>query len=289
MAKLIFGCGYLGCRVAQQWLSAGDSVYVVTRKPERAVELAAAGFHPLIGEITQSATLPPLPEVDTILFAVGYDRASGQSIEQVYVDGLKNVLAAIVSPPKHFIYISSTGVFGQVAGDWVDEDSPCSPTRPGGIACLAAERLLQTSQLADRAIILRLAGIYGPQRIPRAADIRAGRPIDAPATGFLNLIHVDDAARIVVAAAQQLSPPGLYVVSDGQPVQRGEYYGELARLLQGPAPTFSEPPVGSPSAARAGSDKRVRPTKLFADMALTLTYPSYRSGLAAIIAADCNT
>ena len=102
----------------------------------------------------------------------------------------------------------------------------------------------------------------------------------------MNLIHVEDAARIVVAAAAELSPPRLYVVSDGQPVVRRDYYRELARLLAGPAPTFVTPAANSPSAARAGSDKRIRPTRLFADLPLPLTYPSYREGLTAIVAAE---
>ncbi len=286
MRRLVFGCGYLGRRVADLWRTQGDEVQVVTRQSERAKELAAAGFRAQIADITRPETLPTLAEVETLLFAVGFDRSSGDTIEQVYVEGLQNVLAKLPQPPEKLIYISSTGVFGQVAGDWVDEDSPCAPTRAGGIACLAAEQVLQASPLADRTLILRLAGIYGPGRIPRASDIRAGRAIDAASDGYLNLIHVEDAARIVVAAASDLAPPKLYVVSDGKPVVRRDYYTALARLLDGPPPRFVVPEENSPNAARAGSDKRIRPARLFAELPLALAYPSYREGLAAIVAED---
>jgi nucleoside-diphosphate-sugar epimerase len=135
-------------------------------------------------------------------------------------------------------------------------------------------------------VILRLAGLYGPGRIPRSADLVAGRPIDAPARGWLNLIHVDDAAQIVLLAEQRALLPRTYVVSDGQPVVRTEYYAELARLLRAPPPTFVEPVASSPAAARAASDKRIVPRRMFAELRPTLQFPSYREGLAAIVAAE---
>jgi nucleoside-diphosphate-sugar epimerase len=283
MAKLIFGCGYLGMRVAAFWRAAGDEVYAVTRSSQRAATFAASGLAPIVADLATAAELPIPQGVRTVLFAVGYDRAGGQSIHDVYVGGLARAIAALPPPVERFVYISSTGVYGHVTGSEVDEDSPCEPTREGGRACLAAEDLLRASRFADKAVILRLAGIYGPGRIPRSADLLAGKPIDAPAAGWLNLIHVEDAARIVALAAEHIQPPKLYVVSDGQPVVRGEYYRELARLLGAPPPQFIEPAADSPAAQRAASDKRINPRRLFTDLQLTLLYPSYREGLAAIV------
>ncbi len=280
--KLVIGCGYLGRRVAALWRDGGAQVVAVSRSAARAREFAADGFEPLVVNILQPETLHELPAAGTVLFAVGHDRTAGLPIEQVYVDGLRNVLAALREPPERFIYISSTGVYGQVDGEEVTEDSPCRPAREGGRACLAAETLLRESRLGDRAVILRLAGIYGPGRIPRVADIRAGVPIAAPADGCVNLIHVDDAARIVVAS-EQLSPPRLYVVSDGQPVERAAYSGELARLIDAPPPTFTPPAPEAHVAQRAGSDKRVSPARLFADLPIALRFGSYREGLADIV------
>ncbi len=297
MPKLIFGCGYLGLRVAALWREAGEKVHVVTRSQERAAKLSAAGYFPLVADITQPQTLATisLPDtLSTLLFAVGFDRRSGTSIQEVYAGGLKNVLSLLdqrpSSAPDRFIYISSTGVYGSPEGggtggaDWVDEQTPCHPLREGGQACLAAEELLQKHPLGHRAVVLRLAGIYGPGRIPRAKDLQAGTPIDAPAEGYLNLIHVADAARIVLLAETRAAPPATYVVADGSPVLRAEYYRELARLLNAPSPTFIPPAPDSPAARRAASDKRISPARLFRDLQPQLAFPSYREGLSAIVA-----
>src|SRR5262249_49632115 len=154
---------------------------------------------------------------------------------------------------------SSTGVYGNVMGQTVDETTPCAPIREGGRACLGAEQLLADGRLAHQSVILRLAGIYGPGRIPRAADLAAGRPIDAPASGWLNLIHVEDAAQIVLLAEQRASPPQTFVISDGVPVQRSEYYLELARLLRAPPPKFAELDLTSHAAQRASDNKQINP------------------------------
>lgn len=264
-------------------MAAGEAVYAVTRTPERATELAASGIQPIVGDVAGESQLDLPADVRTVLFAVGFDRFSGRSIHDTYVGGVARAIGAMPGSLEHFIYISSTGVYGQVSGSEVDETSHCQPTREGGKACLAAEDTLRGSRLASRSIVLRLAGIYGPGRIPRSADLLAGKPIDAPATGWLNLIHVEDAAKIVLLAEERASLPSLYVVSDGHPVVRGDYYRELARLLGAPSPQFVTPPEGSPAAARAGSDKRVNPAKMLADLQPKLAYPSFREGLAAIV------
>jgi nucleoside-diphosphate-sugar epimerase len=286
MSKLIFGCGYLGRRVAQRWRAAGEVVYAVTRHPATAATVAPLGLTPILADITQPETLKNLPEADEILFAVGHDHQAGPSLPNVYVRGLGNVLAAIDEPPRRFVYVSSTGVYGQTQGQTIDETSPCQSTRAGGVACLAAENLLRASRLADRALVLRLAGIYGPGRIPRVEDVRAGRPITAPSDGYLNLIHVDDAADLIATGLSDIAPPELFVVSDGNPVLRRDYYAELARLLQSPPPQFVPPSPESHAAQRAGSDKRINPARLMAVAARQWRYPTYREGLAAILAAE---
>jgi nucleoside-diphosphate-sugar epimerase len=284
MAKLVFGCGYLGRRVAQLWKSAGEEVFAVTRSPKRAAEFAAEGLQPIVADITAPGAMAIPSNIRTVLFAVGYDRGSPRTIHEVYADGLRRVLDALPSSVERVIYISSTGVYGPAShGDWVNEDSPCEPTREGGKASLAAEQILREHRLAHRGIVLRLTGIYGPGRIPRAADLQAGKPIDAPAAGWLNLIHVEDAARIVLRAEALASLPNLLVVSDGHPVIRGDYYRELANLLQAPPPQFVTPDPNSPAAQRAGSDKRVDNRRLLDQLRPAFQYPSYREGLRAIV------
>ena len=285
LVKLVCGCGYLGERVARKWVESGNDVWVTTRSATRADELSRAGFHPLVVDVTHPFTLPvDLSDLDTVLWAVGFDRSSHQSIEDVYVEGLRNVLAALPSKVNRFIFISSTGVYGQSNGVWVDEQARCLPTRPGGRAYVIAEDLLAKHETGKRRVILRLAGIYGPQRIPKLAAVRAGELIESPQNGFLNLIHIDDAVQVVLAAERYAMPPALFVVADGRPVLRGDFYCELARLLKAPPPKFAEPPAGSSTANRASTDKRVCNEFMKTALGVSLRYPSFREGLAAIVA-----
>ncbi len=282
--KLIFGCGYLGSRVARLWREAGHTVHSVTRDSKRAAELTRQGYTPLLADVLRPATLAHLPAADTVLYAVGYDRASGASIQEVYVNGLQHVLDALPVETGKLIYISSTGVYGQSQGEWVDEQSATEPTRDGGAACLAAERLLAGHRWGPKSVVLRMAGIYGPGRIPTSEPIRRGEPIEAPEHGFLNLIQVDDAAQIVLAAEARAPGGSLYTVSDGQPVERRDYYAEIARLLSAPAPQFVPVPANSPVRSRSESNKRVSVAKLQAELGVALAYPSYREALTAIVA-----
>lgn len=290
MTKLIFGCGYLGSRVARRWRDAGDRVTIVTRSTERATKFERDGYRAVVADITRPAALQDLPSADTVLFAVGYDRsaASTATIEQVYAGGLRNVLAALPHNIGRLIYISTTGVYGPADGDWVDEATPPDPRREGGRASLAAEQVLAAHPLGARSLILRLAGIYGPDRIPFIEELRSGESIPATTSGYLNLIHVDDAAEVAVAAATsdlRENGPRIYCVSDGHPVERGEYYSEVARQIGAAPPRFVDPEPQSPRAERAASSRRVRNDRLLAELRVSLAYPNYRAGLVAILSA----
>jgi nucleoside-diphosphate-sugar epimerase len=136
-SRLIIGCGYLGRRVARSWVARGDTVYALTRSPAHAAELKTLGCQPRFGDVTDPQSLSDLPECDTLLYAVGQDRTSGKTQREVYVEGLKNVLDRVAAKAGQFLYISSTSVYGQNSGEWVDESSPCQPGSPGGRDCLA--------------------------------------------------------------------------------------------------------------------------------------------------------
>lgn len=286
MTKLIFGCGYLGRRVAERWRALGHTVFAVTRSVEHAQHFERDGLRPIIADVADPSSLVDLPAAETVLFAVGYDRAAGRPIDAVYVDGLRHVLDRLPAATGRVIYVSSTGVYGPTHGDVFNEDSPCQPQRDGGRACLAAERLLAAHPLAGRSIVLRLAGIYGPGRIPLRAQIAAGEPLAVPVDGYLNLIHVDDAAETVLAAEQRATPPRTYVVSDGNPVIRRAYYEELAQLLSAPPPQFCPPVADSAALARSRVDKRVSNARMLRELDVRLEFPSYREGLAAIVAEE---
>ena len=269
MRRLVVGCGYLGERIARVWRDAGDDVYATTRGA-KADGLYRAGLRPIVLDVTKGPGLGALPEVDTVVFAVGRARRSGATMFDIHVKGLRAVLDALPESTGRVIYASSTGVYAQNAGEWVDEESVCDPAREGGQACLSGERLLGAHARGRGAVVLRLAGLYGPGRVPRSADVTAGRPIDGSPDAYLNLIHVEDAARAVVAAASEPVADQTYVVSDGHPPTRAEYVRLLATRLGAAAPAFS---------GGSGLGKRVRNDRAVHELGLRLQYRSYHEGL----------
>ena len=280
MAKLIIGCGYLGRRLARHWLDAGEVVFATTRNEERADEFQEEGMRPVLFDVTQPSN--ELPAAETVVFAVGFDRSTGHSIQEVYVDGLRSTLDCLTNDVRRFIYISSTGVYGQTDGGWVDESSACAPNRDGGKACLAAEHLLR-ERLGDKVTVLRLAGIYGPDRLPQVATLKRAEPLKVAADAYLNLIHVDDAVRIVAACDSVETPPHLLCVSDGQPILRGDFYGYLAKLINAKPPVFEPPAEGSSRAERARGSKRISNAKLIETLASKFLFPTYKEGLRSIV------
>jgi nucleoside-diphosphate-sugar epimerase len=277
------GCGYLGTRVAQRWLAAGDRVFGITRSPARAALLAASGITPIVCDVTAGpdspswAPLRVIPTCDTIFWAVGFDRGSGTTHRDVHVGGLARLLDALAGSPR-VILSSSTGVWGDEGGGIVSERTPTNPSREAGHVLVDAESLLR-SHPQGPGVALRFAGLYGPDRLPRIDDLKAGRPIAADPDSWLNLIHVDDAATVVCAVAAAANPRPLYVVSDGHPVQRRDWYGRLASITGSPSPTWE------PSLPRArGADKRVDPALLFSDLPIRLAHPDPLRGIEAVLA-----
>jgi len=276
--RLVVGCGYLGTRVAARWLAAGDRVVAVTRRSERADELARLGLEPLVADVTHPdfpATVG-LPAAATVFWAVGFDRSSGTTHRDVHVLGLARLLAALPGAAR-VILSSSTGVWGDEDGRVVTEETPAHPTRDAGRVLLEAESLLRGHSQGP-GVALRFAGLYGPGRLPRIADLRAGTPIAADPESWLNLIHVDDAAEVVRVVAAAAAPGPLYVVSDGRPVRRRDWYGTLATLTGSPTPQFD---AAAPRSR--GADKRVDPSRLFADLPIRLAHPDPLAALATLV------
>jgi nucleoside-diphosphate-sugar epimerase len=284
--RLVIGCGYLGMRVAEIWQANSGTIFALSRSRSRADGFARKRWSPLLGDIC--GQLPEWPEVDTVLLSVGFDRSSGHSIEDVYVAGMQRVIDSLPDSVSRLIYISSTGVYGSPDDDWLDESSECRPDRPGGMACLEAEKRLASSRFGDRLLVLRLSGIYGPQRIPRLASLSSGDPIEADPEAYVNLIHVDDAARVTVALEQH-AMPALFCVTDGNPCRRREFISLAAAELDLPAPQFVIPsPQHSPSSRaetapgnKPGPNrhKRIRNDRLLATLPQAIQFSSYRDGL----------
>jgi nucleoside-diphosphate-sugar epimerase len=298
---LIVGCGYLGKCVANaiksRFPTAG--VLATTRSTTRAREFAQASIEPVIADWTDRRTLSRLPRCPRVLVAISYDARSGKTREESQVGGLRNLLD-FLPPHADICYISTTGVYHQTDGSWVDESSPARPRAAGGLAHLRAESLLHRLRPQGKWTILRLAGIYGPGRVPRAADVLAGRTIEGPHAGFLNLIHVEDAADAVIAswvlAEQDVTRrERLYAVADDLPIIRRTFYEQIAKQAHVAPPRFStessqveplSPAPTSRSAAflssRSGSNKRIWNRRFRRDLMPRLRYPNYIDGLAAL-------
>jgi nucleoside-diphosphate-sugar epimerase len=240
-----------------------------------ATGLAALGVEPLVGDVLDPITLRRLPEAETILYAVGVDRSSGQSMREIHIDGLANVLDAL-PPSGRFIHISSTSIYGQTDGGWVDETSPTEPAEESGRIVLDAERLLRERR--RDAIVLRLGGIYGPDRLlRRQTQLRSGEPLAGDRARWLNLIHVDDGVDAVLAAAERGVPGETYNIVDDEPVPREVYFVRLAELVHASAPQFD----GRTESRQA--NRRVCNTKARSALGWRARYPSYLEGLPAAL------
>ncbi|MEM9413163.1 MAG: NAD-dependent epimerase/dehydratase family protein, partial [Planctomycetota bacterium] len=191
----------------------------------------------------------------------------------------QNVLQKLENRSKHLIYISSTGVYGNFDGQWVTETSETNPQRPGGQACLEAETLIQNSEIASRSTILRLAGIYGKNRIPHWSAIQNQQWSKLSPHGHVNLIHVRDAARVVDSVLTQNLSGQLFLVSDGAPPKRVDFYNYIAEQ-SGTGPIDWTVPAEDKSTQRSSSDKRVSNRKLITMTQYEFLFPDFRSGIA---------
>jgi nucleoside-diphosphate-sugar epimerase len=276
MRALVIGCGYLGGRVAEIWRSEGCQVSALTRTPENAAALNKLGIESIIGDVLVPQTLRSLPPADIVLYAVGFDRDAGASKSDVYVQGIGNFLREQGSRLRRLLYVSSTSVYGQDQGEWVDETSEARAITEDGRIVLASEDEIRGACPEGVASVLRFSGIYGPGRLLRRIEaVRSGEPIAGNPDGFLNLIHVDDGASIVGRLAKRDVLQSTYLVTDDRPVRRREYYNHLARLLGAREPIFQF----DRGAAGAGLNKRCSNARIKAELGSILRFPTIDSGL----------
>jgi nucleoside-diphosphate-sugar epimerase len=280
MDKLIIGCGYLGRRVAACWLAQGHRVYATTRTEHRAAELCNLGVEPVLCQVLDPDNLTALPISDTVVHCVAPDRTTGHTMRDLYVGGLNNVLARLPTP-RHFLYISSTSVYGQTGGVYVDESSPTEPLEESGQIVLEAEEVLR--YWLPKATVLRFAAIYGPGRLLRSKAIQAGEPIVADPDKWLNLIQVYDGAAAVLAAEARAQPGAVYNVCDGYPVRRCDFYTTMARLLNAPPPRFLPPSPGDPLPPHESANRRINSRRMREELGVSLRFPSYVAGLEAAV------
>jgi nucleoside-diphosphate-sugar epimerase len=272
---LIVGVGYLGREVALRWAGGSNRVVGTTRHQHRFGALEELGIRPVVWDVLDPGA-GQLPSAETVLYCVGFDRSLGVPIHNVYVDGLRATLEQL-PPCRRFIYVSSTGVYGDAAGGWVDESTLPAPTDVAGRACLEAERVLAHAarQRGMDTVVLRLAGLYGPGRFIGVEALREQRAIEADPDAHLNLIHVEDAATVVTAGRARAEQGGVYLVSDGHPVRRRAFYEYAASLLNSPPPKFAHA-----RSRRSRGDRRISNARMLTELHVKLAFADYRQGLA---------
>lgn len=273
MTVLIAGCGDLGTEVGLRFAELGHHVVGLRRNAER-LPAAISGQSVDLG--LEKPVVPPDTEIVVVAIAAG--SPSPEAYRASYVNGLRNLLDAlddVAVSPRRFLLVSSTAVYDVSDGSWVDERTPANP-QPGTDAILfEAERMLHARIPA--AVVLRLAGIYGPGRERLITQVRGGRVAASALSRHTNRIHRDDAAAAIVHLMRSEEQPApLYIGVDNAPVVGAEVLSFLADELGLPAPAASGPDSGR------GGDKRLS-NRLLLGTGFAFTYPSYREGYRAIL------
>jgi nucleoside-diphosphate-sugar epimerase len=270
---LLAGCGDVGRRVAQRLRARGDAVWALRRQPPRD---DGDGICWMQADLTRPDSLRDLPEgITQLVYLPTPDRREPSAYRAVFVEGLHNVLEALAGAPlQRALLVSSSAVYGDHAGDWVDEQTPVAPPGFNGEILLDAEQLL--ADAGCTAIVLRLAGLYGPGRSQLFERLRTGKvSVPRSAVHWANRIHVDDAAAAIAHLLRLPDPQALYLGADDTPLPLDTLYDHLATLVGAPLPADGPPPAGIGS--KRLSNRRLR------DSGFVPQWPDARDGYAAQI------
>lgn len=272
---LLAGCGDLGLRVAQLLHARGDEVWALRRQPP----LASGDIHWLRADLTDPVSLRDLPsDITRLVYLPTPDRRDPAAYRAIFVDGLRHLLDALEATaqasPCRMLFVSSSAVYGEHGGEWVNEDTPAAPAGFNGAALLEAEQLL-AARTTD-SIVLRLAGLYGAGRMQLIERLRMAQvAVPRQVAHWANRIHVDDAARAIVHLLQLTDPQSLYLGVDSTPLPLDVLYDHLAGLIGAPLPAEGAAPAGIGS--KQLSNRRLR------DSGFVLRWPDSRAGYAALL------
>ena len=261
MKILIIGCGYVGLPLGQALASAGHEVHGVRR-----TDFAAEGITPHPIDITAANAFDGLPrDFDWVINTVSSARGDAKTHRAVFVDGTKNLLDWLGDSSARLLFTSSTSVYPQTDGKWVDETFTAN-----GPVLREAEKLFLNAPQA--ATVLRVAGIYGPERGYLFRQFLKGEAVlTEGGARWMNMIHRDDVVGAILAAMK--IEPSIYNVADDEPVTQHEFFKWLAQRLSKPMPPEGE----RVSRKRVATSKRVRNAKLKA-VGWQLRFPDFRDG-----------
>ena len=288
MRVLIVGCGYVGLPLGKELARQGHDVFGLRRSVLAEKELKAAGIQPLRADITKLDELEKLPcDFDWVVNCAASGGGGAEDYRKIYLEGNRNLVAWLAnSPLKKFIYTSSTSVYGQNDGSLVTENSPAEPDADTAKVLVETEKLLLAAA-AERqfpAVVLRVAGIYGPARGHSFKQFLRGEArIEGEGARWLNTIHRDDLIGVIIAALRNAKPGEIFNAVDNEPVSQLKFFEWLAAELKRPLP----PKVAADAEAwrrRGVTNKRVSNSKLRAELKHQFQFPDFRAGYAAEIA-----
>jgi len=278
MRVLIVGCGYVGLALGVELVRQGHQVFGLRRSVGAKAQLLAAGITPVVADIARPIEAPTAT-YDWVVNCASSSRGGVEDYRSVYLKGIRNVLNWVsAKPPAKFVYTSSTSVYGQMEGETVSEESETIPASETARVLVETEKALveRAQEFGIPAVILRVAGIYGPERGYWLKQFLKGEArIEGDGQRVLNMVHRDDVAGAIVAALQRGRAGEIYNAVDDEPVMQLDFFQWLAETLGKPLPPFA--PEGA-ERKRAVTNKRVSNRKLKEELGYKFRFPTFREG-----------
>ena len=287
MRVLIVGCGYVGLPLGAELVRQGHEVSGLRRSVEGGDELKAAGIQPLAGDITRPEDLAGLPApFDWVVNTVSSSKGGAEEYRSVYLDGTRHLIHWLAETSlKKFVYTSSTSVYGQADGSLVKEDAPAEPAGETSRLLVETENLLATAVRERKfpAVILRVAGIYGPERGHLFQQyLRNEARIAGQGERILNMIHRDDLVTAIITALKSGRSGEIYNASDDEPVAQIHFFRWLSETLGKNMPPFATEAENA-QRKRGLTNKKVSNRKLKMELGVQLKFPTFRQGYTAEI------
>jgi nucleoside-diphosphate-sugar epimerase len=283
MDVLLAGCGWLGREVARRLVARGDRVTALTLTVASATALSESGIEALALDLAAPGASRSIPgRFDGVVAMQSARGSDAAAYRRAYLDATRALLESDGADGAAFVYVGSTGVFGQSDGSWVDESTQPAPSEPTAEVLVAAERLvLDGSWQGSAPRIVRCSGLYGPGRTGTIERVRTGSlALGEGDETWMNFCHRDDAAVAVVTALDRGAPGAIYHASDAFPAMRRDVVRFIAGRLGIDPPVTS---AGSARLGRRGVNRRVDSEATRRELATVLAYPSFREGFAGLL------
>lgn len=289
---LIVGYGDVGQRIARTLKAGRDfQVLALSRNPDRATAIRGQGVKPLFGDLDDAGSLRRFAGIATRVLHLAPPEARGPEGEGWWRDARTTALMRALrlhSLPRSVVYASTSGVYGDCAGQWVSESRPVAPATPRAQRRVSAEQAVRMAGRAGlHACILRIPGIYAPDReggTPRARLMRGTPALQAEYDVYTNHIHADDLARACLHALWKGLPQRIYHASDDTELKMGDYFDLAADLYGLPRPpriSREQAQTELPASLLSfmSESRRLSNQRLKQELKLRLHYPTVTEGL----------